>query len=264
VQRRRKPKNLPKNIFGKDSNKESKKKIRVATPIKPTPKASPSPTTSGVKNIETPSPPQIQTEARIQTSVTKEKHPDKKPEATKVAKEIITAAEPPIIKDKDKSISARKSVGLKTKKGSKKLGKKTDKVQSNKAIQLIKQSKLRASQNTNLVNTKNNTATKPVAKPPPKPRRRARKTSYQPANRARRLDRSRHMEYRYEMRGLLKNIDIAEEHRSGLLGSIWAKGERQTAAEAKLYLDEKINSGIIDEYQLEKLTKIIDEYTIRR
>jgi hypothetical protein len=31
-----------------------------------------------------------------------------------------------------------------------------------------------------------------------------------------------------------------------------------------LCLNEKINSGIIDEYQLEKLTKIIDEYTIRR
>ena len=89
-------------------------------------------------------------------------------------------------------------------------------------------------------------------------------SSYQPAARAKRLDRSRHMEYKYEMRGLLDNIGVAEEHRSNLLATIWARGERQTTVEAKNFLDEKLNEGIIDKNQLKTLEKIVDGYTIRR
>ena len=72
------------------------------------------------------------------------------------------------------------------------------------------------------------------------------------------------MEYKYEMRGLLDNIGVAEEHRSNLLATIWARGERQTTLEAKNFLDEKLNEGIIDKNQLKTLEKIVDGYTIRR
>ena len=113
----------------------------------------------------------------------------------------------------------------------------------------------------------------PVAKPKPeksvpaKPRRRpsGRNTpKFQPATREKRLDRSRHMEYKYEMRGLLKELDVAEEHRSALLGSIWAKGERQTSDEAKQYIWDKLSEGILDEDQVTKLLGIVEDYTIRR
>lgn len=260
MQRRRKPKTLPKNIFGKDSNKESRKKSRVATPITPTPRATPTSTATGAIEVQPPSPPQIQSEKKNLKSISKADTPVEQTDPTKLIKEIIIQTEA-IVDDKKTPLEGRKSVGLKNN-NSKLIKKPSEKVQSDKAVQLIQQSKLRAAQNIGV--NRNKPVAKPVVKPPPRPRRRAPKSSYQPANRAKRLDRSRHMEYKYEMRGLLKKIDILEEHHSGLLGSIWAKGERQTAAEAKLYLVEKINDGVINEHQSKKLSKIIDDYTIRR
>ena len=72
------------------------------------------------------------------------------------------------------------------------------------------------------------------------------------------------MEYKYEMRRLLQDIDVPEEHRSNLLGTIWAKGERQTTSDAKIFLEEKMTEGAIDEEQKSRLEKVIDDYTIRR
>tara|TARA_Y100001934_G_C12203187_1_gene702304 strand:- start:836 stop:1054 length:219 start_codon:yes stop_codon:yes gene_type:complete len=72
------------------------------------------------------------------------------------------------------------------------------------------------------------------------------------------------MEYKYEMRGLLVELGVAEEHRSNLLATIWARGERQTINEAKEFLKEKLHEGAIDSQQMESLEKVVDGYTIRR
>lgn len=72
------------------------------------------------------------------------------------------------------------------------------------------------------------------------------------------------MEYKYEMRKLLVDINVPEEHRSNLLGTIWAKGERKTTNDAKDFLLEKMTEGAIDEDQKSRLEKVIDDYTIRR
>ena len=93
---------------------------------------------------------------------------------------------------------------------------------------------------------------------------RRRRRIFQAANRAKRLDRSRHMEYKYEVRGLMDEIGILDEHRSNILGSIWAKGERQTVSDAKEYLEGKLSEGIITEDQQSRLLAVIDDYTIRR
>ena len=93
---------------------------------------------------------------------------------------------------------------------------------------------------------------------------RAKNKTYQPAARERRLNRARHMEYKYEMKGLLAEISVPEEHRSSLIGSVWAKGERQTAIHAKEFVESKIKEGIIDEDQASHLIKLIDDYTVRR
>ena len=93
---------------------------------------------------------------------------------------------------------------------------------------------------------------------------RGKNKTYQPAARERRLNRARHMEYKYEMKGLLAEISVPEEHRSSLIGSVWAKGERQTAIHAKEFVESKIKEGIIDEDQASHLIKLIDDYTVRR
>ena len=72
------------------------------------------------------------------------------------------------------------------------------------------------------------------------------------------------MEYKYEVRKLLEEIGVSEEHRSSLLGSIWAKGERQTVSDAKEYLENKLSEGIITEAHLSRLCDGIDDYTVRR
>ena len=72
------------------------------------------------------------------------------------------------------------------------------------------------------------------------------------------------MEYKYEVRGLMDEIGILDEHRSNILGSIWTKGERQTVSDAKEYLEGKLSEGIITEDQQSRLLAVIDDYTIRR
>mgnify|MGYP000874432550 FL=1 len=72
------------------------------------------------------------------------------------------------------------------------------------------------------------------------------------------------MEYKYEMRGLLVEIGVSEEFRSNLLATIWARGERQTTKEAKDFLQEKLDEGIIDDDQMKALESVVDGYTIRR
>ena len=72
------------------------------------------------------------------------------------------------------------------------------------------------------------------------------------------------MEYKYEMKGLLQEISVAEEHRSSIIGSVWAKGERQTADEAKAFVASKVSEGAIDDVQAARLIGLIDNYTVRR
>jgi len=95
-------------------------------------------------------------------------------------------------------------------------------------------------------------------------RPRRRRAQPQPAIRQKRLDRSRHVEYKYEMRGLMQETGIPEEHRSSLLGSIWAKGERQDIEAAKDFITEEQDEGKIDEKMAAALLKVVKRYTVRR
>ena len=61
-----------------------------------------------------------------------------------------------------------------------------------------------------------------------------------------------------------KDEDVADEHRSNVLGQTWAKGERQGVVEAKEFLDEKVAEGIISDECSSKIMKLIDSLTTRR
>jgi hypothetical protein len=130
-------------------------------------------------------------------------------------------------------------------------------------MEIIEASKARAT--ASIADKKKLKTVIPVKAPPPKhrPRRRP-KPSFQPAARERRMDRSRHMEYKYEVPGLMVDIGVEEEHRSNVLGSMWAKGERQNVAEAKEFLESKHSEGILTEEQFKKLCDVIERYTVRR
>ncbi len=258
--RRRGPaKRAPKDIFSPGAKKEQKKTVVTPPPrnqpISP-PIAITPPKVAGTKvekkAIEKP-----------KEKIIKPKSPD-----IKLDKKEELIDDIKIKKDSSKEIISDQIFGNKPKKtrGLKQLEKKEDKkskelnVQSDRAAALIEQSRQRAMQPV----VSETIIEKQPVKPAITKKRKNTKTSYQPAARAKRLNRSRHMEYKYEMRKLLDDINVPEEHRSNLLGTIWAKGERKTTSDAKDFLLEKMSEGAINEEQKSRLEKVIDDYTIRR
>lgn len=239
MQRRRKPKSEPRNIFNKTSGGKSTNappRSRRRAPSEPPRSVKPSlPPSQPVPVPPKPAPPEA---------------PD-----TKDPEEDNTILEEQLL-----GVTKRPTRGL-TQSEKPAAEEVVNNPTSSKAQEIIEASKARANAMAPVSHTK------PETSAPAKPRRRPTGRStpkFQPATREKRLDRSRHMEYKYEMRGLLKEIDVAEEHRSALLGSIWAKGERQTSDEARQYIWDKQSEGILDEEQVTKLLAIVDDYTIRR
>ena len=260
MQRRRKPKSEPKNIFNKGSGGRSSKPSpsprrqesrKTPTPTRtPTPPPKPAPSPPKPTTASAPAPVPVVTPPTVVETPTVE-------ETEEVEKEEI-------LEEQLLGTPKRRSRGLQPvqESDSESTVEQSSRT-SSKAMEIIEASKARAT--ASIADKKKLKTVIPVKAPPPKhrPRRRP-KPSFQPAARERRMDRSRHMEYKYEVRGLLEEINVAEEHRSSLLGTIWAKGERQTSADARQYIREKEAEGIIDSNQAERLLSVVDNYTIRR
>ena len=276
VQRRRRKKAAPKNIFGSVPQATQKTKPSGSSSIK-TPKVrtqiAPPPSVPGAKKREEEPVPTVK--APIDEITKKEAIKPVSEEEQSVENPLPVETQQTITEDKgDEHILQEQILGTGSSKEivhekksiqSEIITDEQDGGKSLKARQIIQNSMLKASIAVEEAKTQKKTQQKPV-EAPKKPQRKFRNktSSYQPANRARRLDRSRHMEYKYEMRGLLSEIGIEEEHRSNLLATIWARGERQTTNEAKQFLKEKLDEGIINDNQMTSLEKIVDGYTVRR
>ena len=85
-----------------------------------------------------------------------------------------------------------------------------------------------------------------------------------PSKRVHKLHRGKYMEFKYDVRRILDEENVEDEHRSNVLGQTWAKGERQGVSDAKNFLDEKVAEGIITEKCAKRITKLIDSLTTRR
>ena len=85
-----------------------------------------------------------------------------------------------------------------------------------------------------------------------------------PAKRVHKLHRGKYMEFKYDVRRILDEESVEDEHRSNVLGQTWAKGERQGVADAKDFLEEKVSEGIISEACSKRIIKLIDSLTTRR
>jgi len=250
VQRRGRSKAVPKDIFGNAPKPIVPKKevAKQPPPSKPLPAPTPAPSPEIKEEKESP---EIE---------------DKAPESTE---EDVQSSEEDVIESQILGVTRRKSIGLQPKQEGDVEDSPTN-VVSDKAQELIDESKLRAKTDQRPKKAVTETVKMPtlqreVPKPkPPAPKFRRRRNSFQPAARAKRLDRSRHMEYKYEVRGLMVDIDVEEEHRSNVLGTMWAKGERQNVADAKEFLESKHSEGILTEEQFNRLCDVIDRYTVRR
>ena len=253
--RRGPPKRAPKNIFSPGAKKEQTKSPSIPPkkyPVSP-PKAVAPPKVAGSDKKEKIA------EKTNKTEIPKAPKEEKVLEPKKVEVEVEKSSTKEIISEQIFGNKPKKTRGLKQIKKTEEKEKNVN-VQSDRAAALIEQSRQRAMQPE--VNEK--VQEKKLPQQVVVKKRKSPKSSYQPAARAKRLNRSRHMEYKYEMRKLLQDINVPEEHRSNLLGTIWAKGERKTATDAKEFLHEKLNEGAINEEQKSRLEEVIDDYTIRR
>ena len=250
MQKRRRTKAVPKDIFGNAPKPITPKKVVVEQPSSSNPPPTPAPAPAAEIKDE-------------------EESPVIENESPESPEEIIESPEDNVIQDQILGVTRRKSIGLQPKQEE---GGEDSPAKgiSDKAQELIDESKLRAKNDQRPKKAVNKTVIIPSIQreaptpKPPAPKYRRRRNSFQPAARDKRLDRSRHMEYKYEVRGLMVDIDVEEEHRSSVLGTMWAKGERQNVAEAKEFLESKHSEGILTEEQLKKLCDVIKRYTVRR
>ena len=81
---------------------------------------------------------------------------------------------------------------------------------------------------------------------------------------SRKLDRRKYLEYKYVARELLENDAISEEHRSNVLGQIWAKGERIGVSEAIEFITQKEEELILPAEVADEFRKIVKRYTTKR
>ncbi len=267
MQRRRRPKVAPRNVFGGNipPRPQKKPKDSAVRKDKPTlqkksiikkPIAAVKPT----KDVKKLSENEIlikKSKENIDVQRNDEESVREEPKIEEVVEKEEQILEENILgrKNKKKTIGLQKKVEIVSEEGEEILP-------SSRAMELIEQSRIRATEKNLMKEAENKPRV--VVDIPKKPKVRTRQKTYQPATRLKRLDRSKHMEYKYEMRSLLVEIGIMEEYRSNLLASIWAKGERQSTKEAKQYIDEKMDEGVLDEEQHKSLIKVIESYTTRR
>ena len=78
------------------------------------------------------------------------------------------------------------------------------------------------------------------------------------------LNRQKYNEYKYAAKDILDDESVAEEHRSNLLGQIWAKGERMGVEETYAFINDKEEELIISKEVAERLTTLVRALTTRR
>jgi len=265
VQRRRKPKAAPRNIFGGSKPKETKQK---AQPRRRPPIARPVISNSRADVASVPETP-IVVKENVITDIPVLEANDSTEEISGSQSSDAPSDSDGLIESQLLGTVVTKITDLQDDEIVPEDGIDEQKTISQRAAELIESSLARAAikekaRNSAIQNTKKakDAKTAPIVKKT-RPRRRQ-SQSYQPAERARRLDRSRHMEYKYEMKSLLADLDVSDEYRSNILATVWARGERQTTNMAKEFLEEKVSEGAIDDNQLRKIFRVIDDYTIRR
>ena len=97
-----------------------------------------------------------------------------------------------------------------------------------------------------------------------KRRRKADKKGGGRQKQVKKLNRQKYLEYKYEAKDLLSDEGVPEEHRSNVLGQIWAKGERMGIQEAIDFINQKELELILPEKVANDLRSLINRITTRR
>jgi len=220
------------------------------------PNAAPPPPPGARKPAQAPPPPG-------RDKATPEKVPDSKPPA----------------RGTPASAGGRRSVGLRPEKPKVRVEKKEAIPAEQASKILIEQSKVKASPVADEVEAatvvKEDKPARPALMPTPVSKRptpeqrrqnawRKRNRPRAPAKRVKKLHRGKYMEFKYDVRKILDEEEVADEFRSNILGRTWAKGERIGVEDAKLFLLEKVAAGELSEKAAARIKSLIKSLTTRR
>jgi hypothetical protein len=103
-----------------------------------------------------------------------------------------------------------------------------------------------------------------TVRPAAKRRRRFRDKGGGKQPQVRKLDRRKYLEYKYEVRAMLDDERVLDEHRSNILGQVWAKGERSGVTESQLFIEQKVAELILPEDIGEKISVLVKKFTTKR
>lgn len=78
------------------------------------------------------------------------------------------------------------------------------------------------------------------------------------------LNRQKYLEYKYAAKDVLDNPGVPEEHRSNILGQIWAKGERQGVDDSLEFIEQKESELILPSEVADELRTLVKQMTTRR
>ena len=78
------------------------------------------------------------------------------------------------------------------------------------------------------------------------------------------LNRQKYLEYKYAAKDILDNPNVPEEHRSNVLGQIWAKGERLGIDDCLAYIEQKEAELVIPEDVGAELKDLVKRMTTKR
>ena len=80
----------------------------------------------------------------------------------------------------------------------------------------------------------------------------------------RKLNRQKYLEYKYAAKDILDNPNVPEEHRSNILGQIWAKGERIGVGDSIEFIEQKELELILPDDVAIKLRDLVKRMTTKR
>tara|TARA_B100001093_G_scaffold2499_1_gene2440 strand:+ start:4749 stop:5615 length:867 start_codon:yes stop_codon:yes gene_type:complete len=95
-------------------------------------------------------------------------------------------------------------------------------------------------------------------------RRRADKKGGGRQKQEKKLNRQKYLEYKYAAKDILLDDEVSEEHRSNILGQVWAKGERIGVAASIEFLEQKVEEEILPSSVAGKLKDLVSRMTTRR
>lgn len=78
------------------------------------------------------------------------------------------------------------------------------------------------------------------------------------------LNRQKYLEYKYAAKDILDNPNVPEEHRSNVLGQVWAKGERQGIDDCLEYIEAKEAELILPSEVGDQLRDLVKRMTTKR